>query len=90
MLDTERSEVWLRVAIGRVESFDTLQFWLAATVPGFCLLAADAEQDPVLVAAGNRWFNLAVVDGDATTAEAPDRASRSGRKTHLRRLCPKG
>ncbi|MGH3865734.1 MAG: hypothetical protein ACRDQ4_06255 [Pseudonocardiaceae bacterium] len=26
-----------------------MQFWLATTVPGFCLLAADAEQDPLLV-----------------------------------------
>ncbi len=65
VLDTQRAEVWSGVTIGRVESFDTLQFWLAATLPGFCLLAADAEQDPVLVAAGNRWFNLAVVDGDS-------------------------
>lgn len=65
VLDTERAEVWSGVTIGRVESFDTLQFWLATTLPGFCLLAADAEQAPVLVAAGNRWFNLAVVDGDS-------------------------
>jgi hypothetical protein len=28
-------------------------------------LAADPEQDPVLVAAGNRWFNPAVVGGDS-------------------------
>ncbi|MGH4012804.1 MAG: methyltransferase, FxLD system, partial [Pseudonocardiaceae bacterium] len=60
VLDTERAEVWSGVTIGRVESFDTLQFWLATTLPGFCLLAADAEQDSVLVAAGDRWFNLAV------------------------------
>jgi protein-L-isoaspartate(D-aspartate) O-methyltransferase len=65
VLDTERAEVWSGVTIGRMESFDTLQFWLATTVPGFCLLAADADQDPILVATGNRWFNLAVVDGDS-------------------------
>ena len=65
VLDTERAEVWSGVMIGRMESFETLQFWLATTVPGFCLLAADTEQDPVLVAAGNRWFNLAVLDGDS-------------------------
>ncbi|MGH4022798.1 MAG: methyltransferase, FxLD system, partial [Pseudonocardiaceae bacterium] len=65
VLDTERAEVWSGVTIGRVESFDTLQFWLATTLPGFCLLAADAEQDSVLVAAGDRWFNLAVLDGDS-------------------------
>jgi protein-L-isoaspartate(D-aspartate) O-methyltransferase len=65
VLDTERAEVWSGVTIGRAESFDTLQFWLATTLLEFCLLAADAEQDRVLVAAGNRWFNLAVVDGDS-------------------------
>jgi protein-L-isoaspartate(D-aspartate) O-methyltransferase len=65
VLDTERDEMWSGVAIGRCESFATLQFWLATTLPGFCLLAADAEHNPVLVAAGNRWFNLAVVDGDS-------------------------
>lgn len=32
---------------------------------GFCLLAADAEQDSGLVAPGNRWFNLAAIDGDS-------------------------
>ncbi len=65
VLDTERAEVWSGVTIGRFESFGTLQFWLATTLPGFCLLAADAGQDSVLVAAGNRWFNLAVVDDDS-------------------------
>ena len=62
VLDTERAEVWSGVTIGRRESFDTLQFWLATTLPGFCLLAADADQGTILVAAGNRWFNLAAVD----------------------------
>ena len=65
VLDTERAEVWSGVTIGRMESFDTLQFWLATTLPEFCLLAADAEQSPVLVASGNRCFNLAVVDNDS-------------------------
>ncbi len=63
VLGTERVEVWSGVRIGRAESFDTLQFWLATTVPGFCLLAADTARDPGLVAPGNRWFNLAALDG---------------------------
>ena len=65
VLGTERAEVWSGVTIGRAEPFDTLQFWLATTLPGFCLLAVDAEQDAGLVAPGNRWFNLAAVDGDS-------------------------
>ncbi len=65
VLGTERAEVWSGVTIGRAEPFDTLQFWLATTLPGFCLLAVDAEHDSGLVAPGNRWFNLATVDGDA-------------------------
>jgi len=48
-----------------MEPFDTLQFWLATSLAGFCLLAADAEQDSGLVAPGNRWFNLAAIDGDS-------------------------
>ncbi|MGH3797486.1 MAG: methyltransferase, FxLD system [Pseudonocardiaceae bacterium] len=64
VLGTERTEVWSGVTIGRAESFDTLQFWLATTLPGFCLLTVDAQQDAGLVAAGNRWFNLAAIDGD--------------------------
>jgi protein-L-isoaspartate(D-aspartate) O-methyltransferase len=65
VLDTQRVEVWSGVLIGRMESFDTLQFWLATTMPGFCLLAADPDQNPVLVAEGNRWFNLAMVDRES-------------------------
>jgi len=53
-----------------MESFDTLQFWLASTIRGFCALAVDSEQlarngSPTLVDPGNRWFNLAAADGDS-------------------------
>jgi protein-L-isoaspartate(D-aspartate) O-methyltransferase len=65
VLDTQRVEVWSGVTVGRTESFETLQFWLATAVPGFCLLAADPNQNSVLVAEGNRWFNLAMADGDS-------------------------
>ncbi len=65
VLGSEPAEVWSGVTIGRAESFHTLQFWLATTLPGFCLLAVDAQREPALVAPGNRWFNLAAVDGDS-------------------------
>jgi protein-L-isoaspartate(D-aspartate) O-methyltransferase len=65
VLGTERAEVWSGVRIARTESFDTLQFWLATTLPGFCLLAVHAQREPGLVAPGNRWFNLAALDGDS-------------------------
>ncbi|MFC0861659.1 methyltransferase, FxLD system [Sphaerimonospora cavernae] len=66
VLRTERIEVWTGVTAGRGESFATLQLWLATTLAGFCLLAASGDEaDGILVAPGNRWFNLAMVDGDS-------------------------
>lgn len=65
VLGTERAEVWSGVTVGRMESFDTLQFWLATSLAGFCLLAADAAEGSGLVDPGNRWFNLAAVEGDS-------------------------
>lgn len=49
MLGTQRAEVWSGVTIGGMESFETLQFWLATTFPGFCRLTADANQGSCLV-----------------------------------------
>ncbi len=54
--------MWSGVTVGRVEPFDMLQFWLATSLPGFCLLAVAAAQGSDLVDPGNRWFNLAAVD----------------------------
>ncbi len=65
VLGTERAEVWSGIAVGRMEPFDTLQFWLATSLTGFCLLVVDTEQDCGLVAASHRWFNLAAVEGDS-------------------------
>jgi protein-L-isoaspartate(D-aspartate) O-methyltransferase len=78
VLGTERAEVWSGVTIGCTESFDTLQFWLATTLPGFCLLGMDAEQDVGLVAPGNRWFNLAAV-GDDSFAYLTTRSAGPGK-----------
>lgn len=65
MLDTQRAEVWSGVTIGARESFETLQFWVATTFPGFCRLTADAGS--VLVDPGNQWFDLTALDGDSFT-----------------------
>lgn len=67
VLGTQRAEVWSGVTIGGRESFETLQFWVATTFPGFCRLAADADQGSVLVDPGNQWYDLAAVDGDSFT-----------------------
>jgi protein-L-isoaspartate(D-aspartate) O-methyltransferase len=48
-----------------MESFETLQFWLATTFPGFWRLAAGADQGSCLVDPGNQWYDLAAVDGDS-------------------------
>jgi protein-L-isoaspartate(D-aspartate) O-methyltransferase len=67
VLATDRAEVWSGVRYGRKESFDTLQFWLATSMPGFCLLAVKKGCGSVLADEehGNRWVNLAAVDGDS-------------------------
>lgn len=65
VLDTQRAEVWSGVTIGRRESFETLQLWLATMFRGFCRLMADTDQDSVLVDPGNQRYDLATVDGDS-------------------------
>jgi protein-L-isoaspartate(D-aspartate) O-methyltransferase len=65
VLATDRAEAWSEVTIGRMESFDSLQLWLATSVRGFCLLAADPEHDDDLVDPNNRRFNLAAVEDDS-------------------------
>lgn len=65
VLGTERAEVWSGVTVDRMEPFDTLQLWLATSLPGFSLLAVDADPGSGLVDRDNRWFNLAAVEGDS-------------------------
>lgn len=65
VLDTPRAEAWTGVTIGGMESFETLQLWLATTFPGFGKLYADDDQRFVLVDDGTMWFDSAVVDSDS-------------------------
>ena len=65
VLGTQWAEVWSGVTIGGGESFETLQFWLATTFPGFCRLTADTDQGSCLVDPGNQWYDLTVLDGDS-------------------------
>lgn len=65
VLGTPRADVWSGVTVDRMESFDTLQFWLATALPGFCLLAVAPNEGAGFADPGHRWFNLAAVDGDS-------------------------
>jgi protein-L-isoaspartate(D-aspartate) O-methyltransferase len=65
VLDTERAEAWTGVTIGGMESFETLQLWLATAFPGFGKLRADADQRSVLVDDNTMWFDSAAIAGDS-------------------------
>ncbi|MFE7592205.1 methyltransferase, FxLD system [Kitasatospora sp. NPDC057512] len=62
-LDTERTEEWTGVAVGRMEPFDSLHLWLATVLPGFCMLSA--TPDTKLVAPQNRMACPATTDGSS-------------------------
>jgi len=62
VLGTERSEVWSEVFVGGSESFADLHLWMAAFLPGFCLLAAEEGTD---LKAEKNWFPFGVVHGDS-------------------------
>ncbi|GAB3450439.1 methyltransferase, FxLD system [Actinophytocola sediminis] len=65
VLGTERAEAWSGVTIGGMESFETLQLWLATVFPGFGKLHADADERSVLVDDDHMWFDSAVIVGDS-------------------------
>jgi protein-L-isoaspartate(D-aspartate) O-methyltransferase len=65
VLDTPRAEAWTGVTIGGMESFETLQLWLATTFPGFGKLRADADQRSILVDGDQMWFDSASIAGDS-------------------------
>jgi protein-L-isoaspartate(D-aspartate) O-methyltransferase len=81
VLASPRTEVWSGVTVGNSEPFDTLQVWLATTVPGFCWLAVDPELDTGIVKPANRMASPAVVDGATfaylTTRKAPSEPGTS-------------
>ena len=45
----ERAGTWSGVRVGRHESLDTLQMWLATVAPGFCFLRVDPDLDTGLI-----------------------------------------
>ncbi|WP_344282132.1 methyltransferase, FxLD system [Actinomadura napierensis] len=59
---TPRAESWTGVRVGRQESFDTLQLFLATVLPGFCIMAVNPDLDTGLVSPSNKWFSMATVD----------------------------
>ncbi|MFC0628242.1 methyltransferase, FxLD system [Kribbella deserti] len=81
VLASPRTEVWSGVTVGNTEPFDTLQVWLATTMPGYCWLAVDPELDTGIVKPANRMACPAVVDGATlaylTTRKAPSEPGTS-------------
>ncbi|MFD4554893.1 methyltransferase, FxLD system [Streptomyces sp. NPDC058469] len=62
-----RHEVPTGVTVAPQESFETLQLYLATTVPGFCRLALDRDRD-IAIAAVPRGANAPAVLGDGSMA----------------------
>ncbi|MDT0343052.1 methyltransferase, FxLD system [Streptomyces litchfieldiae] len=60
---TPRAETWTGVTVGRWESFELLQLYLATMLNGFCIMAVDPELDTGLVAPSNKYFSMAAVGG---------------------------
>ena len=66
---TERVEVWTGVTLAPRELISGLQMYLATTVPGYCTLAVDPDQDPGPIQVTNPHFTMAAVD---TSTEGAD------------------
>lgn len=69
VLLTERSEVWTGVTLAPQELISGLQMYLATTLPGYCTLAVDPEQDPGPVQVATPRFTMAAVDTSAAGAD---------------------
>ena len=62
-LETPRAQVWSGVAIGRCQRWDTMQLWLASSLPGFCHVVLDRQRDTGLISPpGSYSFAVGVVD----------------------------
>lgn len=68
VLLTERSEVWTGVTLAPQELISGLQMYLATTLPGYCTLAVDPEQDAGPIQVTNPRFTMAAVDTSAAGA----------------------
>ncbi|MFG2918562.1 methyltransferase, FxLD system [Kitasatospora sp. NPDC048298] len=64
-LDTDRTEEWTGVTVGRMEPFDSLHLRLATALPGFCMMSVDPKLDTGLVAPQNRISCPAMTDGSS-------------------------
>lgn len=61
----DRTDLWTGVRIGRTERLDTVQMWLATTLPGLCWVTVDKDRDTGVIAlAPNRSMVLGAVDGE--------------------------
>ncbi|MGW9554343.1 methyltransferase, FxLD system [Nocardiopsis sp. NPDC055551] len=60
---TPRVERWTGVTVTLRESIDTLQSYLATTLPGFCVMTVDPALDTGTVAPNSTRFSMAAVEG---------------------------
>ena len=63
VLDQPREQVWSGVVMNREEPLSDLNLWLAATLPGYCVLSA--ERSVQTVAPTPRWGAAAVATWDS-------------------------
>lgn len=59
-----RTETWTGVTVKRGVPVDSLQLYMATTLPGFCTMAVDPDLDTGVVAPRNKRFSLAAVSED--------------------------
>ncbi|MDT3397673.1 methyltransferase, FxLD system [Streptomyces sp. B1866] len=73
---TPRAETWTGVIVGRWESYEMLQLYLATVLPDFCIMAVDPDLDTGLVSPRHKGFAMAAVDkanfAYVTTRRTPD------------------
>lgn len=60
---TPRVELWTGVTVTLRELIDTLQLYLATTLPGFCVMTVDPTLDTGSVAPNSTRFSMAAVEG---------------------------
>ncbi|SIO85541.1 methyltransferase, FxLD system [Nocardiopsis sp. JB363] len=60
---TPRVELWTGVRVTLRELIDTLQLYLATTLPGFCVMTVDPALDTGTVAPNSTRFAMAAVEG---------------------------
>lgn len=69
VLLSDRAEVWTGVKLAPQELISGLQMYLATTLPGYCSLAVDPDQDPGPIEVTNARFTMAAVESSAEGAD---------------------